>query len=150
MKHWRKIFFVAALIFVLLCVAYDISHAGEIVLSWEPPTKNEDDTPLTDLAGYKVYYGTESGNYSHNTNVGNVTTYQVIGLTVGVTYYFSVTAYDTSGNESAYADEKFILIAVPDITAPDKPTAITCIQSNIIINNQTWIGVQGPPDCSGQ
>ena len=148
-KYGPWLFGVGALIFVLCCTAY-VAHAGEITLSWNPPTTNEDGTPITDLAGYTVYYGTESGNYSQSTNVGNVTTYQAIGLTDGATYYFSVTAHDTSGNESAYADEKFILIAAPDMTTPDKPTAITCIQSNIIINNQTWIGVQGPPDCSGQ
>jgi hypothetical protein len=79
--------------------------AGEASLSWDPPTTNTDGSPLTDLNGYIVYYGTESGNYSQSIDVGNVTTYTVINLTPGTTYYFAVTAYDTSGNESAYSNE---------------------------------------------
>jgi hypothetical protein len=59
---------------------------------------------LTDLGGYKVYYGTSSGNYTVLKNVGNVTTYKVGNLSSGL-YYFAVTAYDTSGNESDYSNE---------------------------------------------
>lgn len=36
---------------------------GTLSLSWVAPTMNEDGTPLTDLAGYKVYYGPASGQY---------------------------------------------------------------------------------------
>ena len=39
------------------------------------PSINEDGTPLTDLAGYKIYYGTASGNYTNNVDAGNVTSY---------------------------------------------------------------------------
>jgi hypothetical protein len=31
-------------------------------LTWDAPTTNADGTPLTDLAGYRIYYGTTSGN----------------------------------------------------------------------------------------
>ena len=60
--------------------------------------------PLTDLAGYKLYYGTSSGNYGSPIDVNNVTTYTISNLTVG-SYYFVVTAYDLSGNESDYSNE---------------------------------------------
>jgi hypothetical protein len=79
-------------------------YSGLATLSWDPPTTNADGTPLTDLAGYKVYYGTVSGSYSQNINVGNITTYTVADLNNG-TYYFAVTAYNTSGNESEYSNE---------------------------------------------
>jgi len=36
--------------------------AGSALLSWNAPSTNEDGTPLTDLAGYKIYYGTATGN----------------------------------------------------------------------------------------
>jgi hypothetical protein len=75
-----------------------------VTLSWNAPTKNADGTPLVDLAGYKVYYRTSSGNYSQNINVGNVTTKTVSNLTDGLDYYFTVTAYDISGNESGYSN----------------------------------------------
>ena len=51
------------------------------------------------LAGYKVYYGTTPGVYT-SLVVGDVNSYQIVGLTKGQTYYFTVTAYDTNGNES--------------------------------------------------
>lgn len=59
----------------------------------------------TDLAGYKVYVGTSSGLYGPPINVGTATSYVFSKLNAGVTYYFTVTAYDQSGNESLYAAE---------------------------------------------
>jgi len=54
----------------------------------------------SDLAGYKVYQGTTVGSYGLSSDVGKVTTYTSSNLQAGLTYYFAVTAYDTSGNES--------------------------------------------------
>jgi hypothetical protein len=79
--------------------------ADSATLVWNPPTTNADGTPLVDLAGYKVYYGTSSLNYPWNVDVGNVTTYTIDTLTPEVTYFFAVTAYDTSGNESEFSNE---------------------------------------------
>ena len=42
---------------------------GTATLTWDPPTTNVDATPLTDLGGYKLYYGTASGNYTINVNI---------------------------------------------------------------------------------
>jgi hypothetical protein len=60
-----------------------------------------------DLAGYKVYRATASGAYGAPiaTLIGNVTTYQAIGLKFGTTYFFVVTAFDIAGNESEYSNE---------------------------------------------
>jgi ABC-type glycerol-3-phosphate transport system substrate-binding protein len=38
------------------------SSTNSATLTWDAPTTNVDGTPLTDLAGYKVYYGTSLGN----------------------------------------------------------------------------------------
>lgn len=92
------------------------ASAGTAMLSWNPPTQNMDGTPLTDLAGYKIYWGTESGNYTNNINVsrcvgcstplGTEKEFEcVAGFSPGVTYYFAATAYDTSGNESPFSNE---------------------------------------------
>ena len=75
---------------------------GTATLAWIAPTTNIDGTPLTTLAGYKVYYGTAPGVYTP-IFVGNVNSYQIVGLANGQTYYFTVTAYDSYGNESDYA-----------------------------------------------
>jgi len=81
------------------------AFASEIKLAWDAPTTNADGTPLTDLAGYKIYYGKASGVYEHSVDVGNVTTYKLKGLKGGETYYIAVVAYDTSNNESDYSNE---------------------------------------------
>jgi hypothetical protein len=71
---------------------------GTINLDWDSSTG-------PNLAGYKVYYGTASRAYSNSTDVGNVTTHAITGLTKGQTYFIAVTAYDTSHNETTYSDE---------------------------------------------
>lgn len=67
-------------------------------LTWNPVTS-------TNLAGYKVYVGTASGVYGTPLDVGNVTAYTVNNLTIGTTYYFAVTSYNTTGKESAPSNE---------------------------------------------
>ena len=79
--------------------------AGGETITWTPPTSNVDGSPLTDLAGYKVYYGPASGNYTGgSTNVGLTTSYNTNTLTAGY-YCFVVVSYDFSGNESGYSGE---------------------------------------------
>ena len=73
-------------------------------LSWEKPTTNVDDSPITDLAGYQIYFGTSSGNYTEVLNVADATEYTLNDVPPGI-YFIAVTAYDTSGNESAYSNE---------------------------------------------
>jgi hypothetical protein len=84
--------------------AGSISPSGSATLAWDAPTTNTDGSPLTDVAGYKVHYGTSSGNYTKVIDVGHVKTYKIEGLRSD-TYYFAVTVYDISGNESAYSNE---------------------------------------------
>ena len=74
-------------------------------LAWDPPTENADGSPLTDLAGYKVYYGTTSGTYTESIDVGNQTTHTVPDLSTGQYYFFATTAYDSSDNESGFSVE---------------------------------------------
>ncbi|MBI5742107.1 MAG: fibronectin type III domain-containing protein [Nitrospirae bacterium] len=77
---------------------------GSLTLTWDAPTTNSDGTPLSDLAGYKIYFGTSSYNYSSAIDAGNVTAYNIENLPSG-TYYFVIVAYDTSGNESTFSNE---------------------------------------------
>lgn len=59
----------------------------------------------TNVTGYNVYVGTSSGVYGSPLNVGNLTSYVLTNLSVGSTYYFAVTAYNSSGIESAFSNE---------------------------------------------
>jgi len=67
--------------------------AGTASLAWDPVAD-------TDLAGYRVYYGTSPGSYTQSVDVGNVTSTTITGLTDCTNYYFGVKAYDTAANES--------------------------------------------------
>ncbi|HPL63707.1 MAG TPA: malectin domain-containing carbohydrate-binding protein [Syntrophales bacterium] len=82
----------------VLCLPAGSAHAANVSLAWDANSE-------TGLAGYKVYYGTASRNYSQTMNVGNWTTCTLSGLSEGTTYYFAVTAYDISGMESPYSVE---------------------------------------------
>jgi hypothetical protein len=96
---------VSALVFVCLLSSFEhAAFAQTAMLSWTAPANNTDGSTPADLSGYKVYFGTSSGTYGAPINVGNVTSYTVTGLGSG-TYYFAVTAYNTSGDESGFSNE---------------------------------------------
>jgi hypothetical protein len=75
---------------------------GSATLSWTPPTQNTDGSALNNLAGYRIYYGTDPnalGSTIQVTNAG-LTTYVIGNLGAG-THYFAIAAYSTDGVESA-------------------------------------------------
>ena len=74
-------------------------------LGWVAPTENVDGTPLTDLAGYRIYYGDSSRDYSDMADVVDpvVTTHSI--TLISGSYYVAMTALDADGNESAYSNE---------------------------------------------
>lgn len=76
--------------------------SGSATLSWTPPTTNTNGSPLTNLAGYRVYWGTTAGSYTNSVTLNNagLSSYVVSSLAPG-TYYFAVTALNSSGVESA-------------------------------------------------
>ncbi len=71
--------------------------AADVTLLWDANTE-------TNIAGYRVYYGSASRAYVAPISVGNQTTYTVKNLGPG-TYYFAVTAFDTTGAESDFSNE---------------------------------------------
>ena len=80
------------------------------IVSWLAPTQNVDGSQLTDLAGYRVYWGASSRTYTgnHTINSAAVTQWEA-NLAAGV-YYFALTAFDTQDNESAYSNEVLKII----------------------------------------
>jgi fibronectin type 3 domain-containing protein len=71
---------------------------GTATLSWNPNTE-------PDVAGYRVYVGLASGVYGPPIDAGHLTTLQVTNLALGQTYYFVVTAVNTSNLESGFSNE---------------------------------------------
>jgi Putative Ig domain len=86
------------------------TQTGSATLSWAPPTDNTNGTVLANLAGYHIYYGTtpELGQSVTVANPG-LTRYVLSGLTAD-TWYFSMTAYNSAGLESAATAVKSLVI----------------------------------------
>jgi hypothetical protein len=83
-------------------------QTGSVSLSWTAPVARADGTALSlsEIAGYRVYYGTSAGNYSDSVDVNSVssTSVTITSLPVG-TYYMVATTRDSDGRESAYSQE---------------------------------------------
>ena len=85
------------------------------------------------VAGYRVDYGTASGVYTNSVVLGNVTTNTVLGLAGGVTYFFAVSTYDTSGKKSAFSNE----------ISYTAPTGLQTVGINVASNRQDVLTVTG-------
>jgi hypothetical protein len=74
---------------------------GTATISWVPPTQNTDGSPLTDLGGYRIYYGTSPSNLSQVIELSNpgLTRYMVGNLSPS-TWYFAMRSFSTDGAES--------------------------------------------------
>jgi putative Ig domain-containing protein len=87
--------------------AFDITVAGSgsktasAVIEWVPPTENTNGSPLTDLEGVRIYYGTSASNLSHMVQISSKTqtSYTLGDLSAG-TWYFGGVAYTTAGTQS--------------------------------------------------
>ena len=82
-------------------VTVQAATTGSATLSWRAPTQNEDGTALTNLAGYKVRYGSSASALNAMVDIANpaTTTVTVQGLAAG-TWYFTLSAYTNTGIES--------------------------------------------------
>ena len=78
---------------------------GSATVSWIAPTENEDDSPLTDLAGYVIHCWTQTGQHLNAIYVNDpeATRYAVENLSPG-TYHCAVAAINADGIESALSN----------------------------------------------
>lgn len=137
--------FFAAVLVAPFRFAVPVAEAAQLSLSWTAPTTYSDGAPLTDIAGFRLYSGSASGNYQEVLDIGYLTDYTVGNLSEDATYYFAVTAYDTSLRESGYSNEvrqqiaalaaaegvparDGILKGIPGKTAPDIADALQALQ----------------------
>ncbi len=81
------------------------------IVRWQAPTQNVDGSQLTDLAGYRVYWGVSSRNYTGNHTINSATVTQWEATLAAGEYYFALTAFDVQDNESAYSNE--VLKTIP-------------------------------------
>jgi hypothetical protein len=86
--------------------------SGILDASWVAPTTNTDGSSLSDLAFYRLYFGTASApcpqsaffqiaSPTPSPQTNQTVTYRVTGLLAGARYFAAVTAVDSGGLESA-------------------------------------------------
>lgn len=119
LKHLRLItLLLGALLAPSCALPVPPAYAETITFTWNANAES-------DLAGYKLYQGTVSGQYGPPVTLGNVTTHTLTlpTLTVDQAYFWAVTAYDLAGNESPKSDEfTRIVTGVPLPPALPTPT----------------------------
>lgn len=114
MKRVRSIIFLIVAFIAFFPVQ---GFAASLRVSWNANGE-------TDLAGYKLYYGTQSNTYGQPIVVGSATTYTLNNVQNGSTYYVAVSAYDSAGNESTRSTEQSAYIPVADTTPPTGSVSI--------------------------
>jgi Fibronectin type III domain len=97
---------------------YSVIASQSVTLGWDPSSD-------TNVAGYNVYYGTVSHQYTKEVSAGIATSVVISGLTEGVTYYFAATTYDIFDQESGFSVE----------TSYTVPILMNCVVGqNVILN----------------
>ena len=111
---------------ILLLASFN-AYATGIHIGWIAPTEREDATAisLSELGGFKIYYGTAPDMYNDSISINDntATTYALL-VPNGFTYHIVVTAIDTEGRESLYSPA--IAVDLP-LAAPKSPTGVTAV-----------------------
>ena len=129
------------LILMSLLVA-GVVQATDVTLTWIAPTTNADGTPLTDLAGFRVYYGVAYHSSRIQIDAGLSTTITLPGFSVGTTYWFTVTALNLAGLESLPAPE--IAYTIPSEAGESLVLAFNFNEgSGRIVHDRSAYGNQG-------
>jgi hypothetical protein len=129
-------------VLILLAAALGAS-AQSVTFAWDP---------ASGVSGYKLYQGGASRVYTNSVNTGSATQTTFSNLTVGKTYYFAATAYNSSGIESDYSTElsytvpasgtPVITLTSPTNGAVYSAPATVHLAANVVANGHTITQVQ--------
>ncbi|MFH2060863.1 MAG: Ig-like domain-containing protein [Pseudomonadota bacterium] len=89
-----------------------------------------------DLQGYRFYLGKNSRDYDLPIQIGKVSSYQLTNLTIGDTYYASLTAIDNNNNESGFSSE--VIVSIPEEIPEEIPEGTTEGLTRVIIVNDDY------------
>ena len=126
LQIWQRSIRVPSLLLLIvgLVSGYASYGSDSVTLSWSP-------SPSRGVIGYRVYYGQTSGSYTDSIDIGNETTGTICCLSAGVTYFFAVKAYLTSGEESVFSEETSYLVkGAPDLPPEFDPLYDTSITTD--------------------
>ena len=132
--RFRSFLGISLVLALVLCFSPIPAFSADVTLAWNPNMEE-------DLAGYRIYYGTASGDYDYTLELRNQTEYTVTELEEGLLYYFVATAYDLSWNESDYSDE---VVYAPPCSYSITPTS----QSFDYSGGTGVVNVTAKPGCS--
>jgi hypothetical protein len=130
----RSILRPAAILISMALAAAAPAVAGTVSLAWDPVADS-------DLAGYRVYYGTTPGSYAQSVDVGNVTATTMNNLSDCTMYYFGVKAYDTANNLSTNFSN--------EISGWSRPTVLTAVPASAEVGRTISVVITGTNFQSG-
>ena len=111
---------------VALIAVSENSLAGQLKLAWDA---------VSGASGYRLYFGSSSGNYSSSVDAQNQTSATVSGLTDGARYYFAAKAYNST-TTSNFSNEVSAVVPAsagtsnpftPDTTPPAAPRGLRIV-----------------------
>lgn len=111
-------------------------NTGAVTISWDDLSISE-----PSIVGYKIKYGTSSASYATTTDIGNATSTIITDLNDGQTYYFAVSAYDSSVTPEETGNSPEVSIT-RDISAPSI-TSISAIVPASDRSTITWSTNEG-------
>jgi|GEM_PF-1552668 len=94
----QQIFYNFVIFFIIVLFSHH-AHGASVKLAWDP------NSPAENVVGYRLYYGTESRNYTFMIDITGDTMHRVRNLEKGQNYYFAVTALSDAGQESDFSEE---------------------------------------------
>src|SRR6185436_19530763 len=122
-------------LFLGLIFGAQAAIAANVSLSWNASSSSA-------AAGYNVYYGTTSGNYTSKISVNNTTNATIQNLNAGGTYYFVATTFDANGNESDRSNEtQFIVPGLLTMTRGASGSS-SPVQINFPVAPTHWYEIQ--------
>jgi hypothetical protein len=137
-----------SLIVLLFLLLSQSTFAQAVSLVWDPNSE-------TNLVGYKVYYGTSPRTYGTPITIGLDPSYTISGLGIG-TWYFAVTAFNATQNESGFSNEVSTTIAnlplpvtISISTIPNPGPRVTLLLVSSILSYQATVVWQTDTECDG-
>jgi hypothetical protein len=105
-----KAYLHASLLLLAILISSCTRNDRTVTISWTAPDRYTNNTPLTDLAGYRIFIGTTPGSYEQTIDIPINETratmrHTLKNLPSGHTYFIAVKAYNKSGIESNYSNE---------------------------------------------
>lgn len=113
----KKILFLMIVTFFIFFTSINC-YSANVYLQWDTSSG---------AIGYRLYYGTSSGNYSDMVDVGDTTGYSLTELDENITYYIVVRSYDNDG-ESGNSNELVIAGTSSAPVVPSAPKSFTIVE----------------------